>query len=102
MNNMQRDAINQILLYARKNRLPEGLKEQMLAHMQLKFKTAEMQHEEVLGDLPKAIRSSIANHLFHKIISKTYLFKDVSEDLLVQLVRTCGWIINDVLPYPSE
>ncbi|KAL8089113.1 hypothetical protein AgCh_038766 [Apium graveolens] len=55
-----RDSINEILRYASKNRLPEGLKEQMPAHMQLKFKTAELQHEEVLEDLPKAIRSSIA------------------------------------------
>ncbi|KAF9662193.1 hypothetical protein SADUNF_Sadunf18G0027800 [Salix dunnii] len=81
-----RNAINQILRYASKNRLPEGLKEQMLAHMQLKFKTAELQQEEVLGDLPKAIRSSIAQHLFHDVVANTYLFKGVSEDLITQLV----------------
>lgn len=81
-----RDAINEILRYASKNRLPEGLKEQMLAHMQLKFKTAELQQEEVLEDLPKAIRSSIAQHLFRRSLEKAYLFKGVSEDLLGQLV----------------
>ncbi|KAG6739350.1 hypothetical protein POTOM_056944 [Populus tomentosa] len=81
-----RNAINNILRYASKNRLPEGLKEQMLAHMQLKFKTAELQQEEVLEDLPKAIRSSIALHLFHGVVASTYLFKGVSEDLLTQLV----------------
>jgi hypothetical protein len=83
----QRNAINQILRYASKNRLPEGLKEQMLAHMQLKFKTAELQQEEVLEDLPKAIRTSIALHLFHGVVASTYLFKGVSEDLLTQLVN---------------
>ncbi|KVH95645.1 hypothetical protein Ccrd_002315 [Cynara cardunculus var. scolymus] len=51
---LQRDSINEMLRYASKNRLPEGLKEQ------LKFKTAELQQEEVMEDLPKAIRSSIA------------------------------------------
>ncbi|KAM7459412.1 hypothetical protein LguiA_036406 [Lonicera macranthoides] len=81
-----RDAINEILRYASKNRLPEGLKEQMLAHMQLKFKTAELQQEEVLEDLPKAIRSSIAQHLFHRTVENTYLFKGVSEDLICQMV----------------
>ncbi|KAL6215196.1 hypothetical protein ACLB2K_014627 [Fragaria x ananassa] len=81
-----RDSINEIFRYASKNRLPEGLKEQMLAHMQLKFRTAELQQEEVLQDLPKAIRSSIAHHLFRKTIDKTYLFKGVSEELTVQLV----------------
>lgn len=84
---LQRDAINEILRYASKNRLPEGLKEQMLAHLQLKFKTAELQQEEVLEDLPKAIRSSIAQHLFHGTVEKTYLFKGVSEDLVSQLVK---------------
>ncbi|KAL5729315.1 hypothetical protein ACHQM5_002286 [Ranunculus cassubicifolius] len=81
-----RDAINQILGYASKNRLPDHLKEQMLAHMQLRFKTAKLQQEEVLGDLPKAIRSSISQHLFKRTVGKTYLFKDVSEDLVTQLV----------------
>lgn len=84
---LQRDAINEILRYASKNRLPEGLKEQMLAHMQLKFKTAELQQEEVLEDLPKAIRSGIAQHLFHGTVGNAYLFKGVSEDLIVQLVK---------------
>nr|UEC79186.1 potassium channel KAT3 [Lycium barbarum] len=81
-----RDAINDILRYASKNRLPEGIKEQMLAHLTLRFKTAELQHEEVLEVLPKAIRSSIAQHLFHTTLENTYLFKGVSEDFLVQLV----------------
>ena len=58
----------------------------MLAHSTLRFKTAELQQEEVVEDLPKAIRSSIAQHLFHTTIQNTYLFKGVSEDFLVQLV----------------
>nr|GMD47675.1 potassium channel KAT3-like [Ipomoea batatas] len=80
-----RDAINNILRYASKNRLPEGLKEQMLAHMTLKFKTAELQ-QEVLEDLPKAIRSAIAQHLFCSTLENTYLFKGVSKDFILQLV----------------
>ncbi|KAJ9168346.1 hypothetical protein P3X46_019886 [Hevea brasiliensis] len=66
-----RDAINEILRFACKNRLPEGLKEQMLAHMQLKFKRAELQQEE---------------HLFHSTVENTYLVQGVSEDLISQLV----------------
>ncbi|KAF2286922.1 hypothetical protein GH714_035511 [Hevea brasiliensis] len=83
---VMRDTINEILRYASKNRLPEGLKDQMLAHMQLKFKTAELQQEEVLEDLPKAIRSSIAQHLFRSTVENSYLFKRVSEDLITQLI----------------
>ncbi|KAF8400772.1 hypothetical protein HHK36_014073 [Tetracentron sinense] len=81
-----RDAIHEILRYASKNRLPETLKEHMLAHMQLKFKTAELQQQEVLEDLPKAIRSGIAQHLFHRTVENTYMFKDISQDLITQLV----------------
>ncbi|KAE8687645.1 Potassium channel AKT1 [Hibiscus syriacus] len=81
-----RDSINEVLLYASKNRLPEGMREQMVAHMKLKFKTAELKQEEVLKDLPKAIRSSIAQHLFRKTVENTYLFRGVSEDLVSQLV----------------
>ncbi|GMI95045.1 potassium channel in Arabidopsis thaliana 3, ARABIDOPSIS THALIANA K+ RECTIFYING CHANNEL 1 [Hibiscus trionum] len=83
---VMRDRINEVLLYASKNRLPEGMREQMLAHMQLKFKTAELQQEEVLKTLPKAIRSSIAQQLFRKTIEKTYLFRGVSKVLVSQLV----------------
>ncbi|KAF5461493.1 hypothetical protein F2P56_017585 [Juglans regia] len=82
-----RDAINQILNYGSKNRLPEGLREQMLAHMQLKFKTAELKQEAVLENLPKAIRSSVAQHLFRRTAENTYLFKGVSEDFIAQLVN---------------
>ncbi|KAJ1411036.1 RmlC-like jelly roll fold [Sesbania bispinosa] len=81
-----RDAFNKMLQYASKSRLPEGLKEQMLAHLQLKFKTAELQQEEVLKGLPKAIRSSIAQHLFHNIVANAYLFNGVSDDFVTQLV----------------
>ncbi|AES73751.1 putative potassium channel, voltage-dependent, EAG/ELK/ERG [Medicago truncatula] len=81
-----RDAFNKILQYASKNGLPEGLKDQMLAHTQLKFKTAELQQEEVLQDLPKAIRAGIAQHLFHNVVEKTNLFKGVSDDFISQMV----------------
>ena len=78
---LQRNAFNRILQYANKYRLPEGLKEQMLAHMQLKFKTAELQ-QEVLQYLPKTIRSNIARHLFQNIVETAYLFKGVCDDFI--------------------
>ncbi|CAN4076483.1 unnamed protein product [Withania somnifera] len=83
---VMRDAINEILRYAKKNRLPEGLREQMLAHLTLKFKTAELQQEQVLEDLPKAIRSSILQQLFRATLENSYLLKGVSDDFIIQLV----------------
>lgn len=58
----------------------------MLAHVTLKFKTAELQQEEVLEDLPKAIRTGIAQHLFRETVENSYLFKGVPEDFIVQMV----------------
>ncbi|MED6180044.1 hypothetical protein PIB30_006532 [Stylosanthes scabra] len=79
-----RDAFNRVLRYANKSRLPKRLKEQMLAHKELKLKTEVLQ-QEVLGDLPKAIRSSIAHHLFSNVVEKAYLFKGVSDEYITQL-----------------
>lgn len=89
----QRSAINHILRYTSKNRLPDTMREQMLAHMQLKFKTAELRQEEVLQDLPKAIRSSINQHLFRSTIENAYLFKGFPDGLIVQLV------IHQTIPF---
>ncbi|RWR73840.1 potassium channel KAT3 [Cinnamomum micranthum f. kanehirae] len=81
-----RDTINEVSRYASKNRLPESLKEQIMAHLQLKFKTVELQQDEVIADLPKAIRSSISQHLFQRTVETAYLFKGVSQDLIIQMV----------------
>ncbi|XP_024005656.1 potassium channel KAT3 isoform X2 [Eutrema salsugineum] len=81
-----RSAINDILRYTSKNGLPDMMREQMLAHMQLKFKTAELKQEEVIQDLPKAIRSSINEHLFRSVLENAYLFKGFPNGLIVQLV----------------
>lgn len=58
----------------------------MMSHLQLKFKTMELQQEEVIADLPKAIRSTIAQHLFQRTVEATYLFRGVSKEFIVQLV----------------
>lgn len=57
-----------------------------MAHLQLKFKTVELQQDEALSDLPKAIRSSIAQHLFQRTVENAYLFKGVSQDMIIQMV----------------
>ncbi|KAL1300938.1 hypothetical protein HN51_045560 [Arachis hypogaea] len=80
-----RDAFNRVLRYASKSRLPKRLKEQMLAHKELKLKMEESQQQEVLQDIPKAIRSSIAQHLFSNVVDKAYLFKGVSDECIIQL-----------------
>ena len=85
---MQRDSINEVSRFASKNRLPDNLREQMLAHLQLKFKTEELQQEGIIADLPKAIRSSIAQHLFQSTIEASYLLRGLPEDIIIQLVMT--------------
>ncbi|KAI0508127.1 hypothetical protein KFK09_014261 [Dendrobium nobile] len=86
VSNLFREASRNISRYARKNGLPETLRTQMMQHVRLKFKTIELQQEEVLTSLPKAIRSSIAQHLFQQTVDLAYLFKGVSENFIAQLV----------------
>eukprot|EP00250_Pteridium_aquilinum_P002207 c12399_g1_i1 orf=308-2905(-) len=81
-----RDTVQAISNFAERHQLPQRLHEQMLDHMRLKFKTASLKHEQILPELPKAIRSSVAHHLFLEIVEKVYLFKGTSYDFLLQLV----------------
>lgn len=45
-----------------------------------------MQQDKVLSDLPKAIRTSIAQHLFQQTVESSYLFKGVRQDFIMELV----------------
>lgn len=72
--------------FATRNQLPFKLHEQMLAHMQLKFKTDSFQQQGTMAVLPKAIRSSIAQYLFLETVEKVYLFHGTSYNFLTQLV----------------
>ena len=64
----------------------------MMDHMRLKFRTENLQQDEVLSVLPKAIRSSVAQHLFLQIVEKVYLFKGTSYDFMLQLVGIFIWL----------
>lgn len=81
-----RDSVQAVTHFATRNRLPSKIHEQMLAHMQLKFKTDSFQQQGTTASLPKAIRSSIAQHLFLETVEKVYLFHGTSYNFLAQLV----------------
>ncbi|KAJ4787913.1 Potassium channel [Rhynchospora pubera] len=83
-----RDTIHAAMSFAMRNNLPVRLQDQMLSHLTLKFRTVSegLQQQETLDALPKAIRSSISHHLFFDLVQNAYLFKNVSNDLLFQLV----------------
>ncbi|CAA0838553.1 Potassium channel AKT1 [Striga hermonthica] len=83
-----RDTINAASGFAKRNRLPPHLQDQMIAHLSLKYRTDSegLQQQETLDALPKAIRSSISHYLFYSLVDKVYLFEGVSNDLLFQLV----------------
>ncbi|KAI3855035.1 hypothetical protein MKX03_018429 [Papaver bracteatum] len=81
-----RDEEHHIERFASTNRLPETLQEQMLAHIHHKYEMLEWQQGEELQNLPKALRSSIGQHLFKKTLQKAYFFKEVSDSLIVHLI----------------
>jgi hypothetical protein len=72
--------------FAARNHLPHNMQEAMLAHMRLKFKTESLHQENVVTNLPKALRAVIAQHLFLPTVEEVYLFKGTSYDFLHQLV----------------
>ncbi|KAI5447479.1 potassium channel KAT3 [Lathyrus oleraceus] len=81
-----RDTVKAASEFASRNHLPHRVHNQMLAHICLRFKTEGLKQQEALNDLPKAIRSSIAHHLYFPAMQKVYLFQGVSHDFLFQLV----------------
>ncbi|XP_051114033.1 potassium channel AKT1-like [Andrographis paniculata] len=83
-----RNTIQAAASFARRNRLPVNLQDQMLSHLCLKFRTdAEgLQQQDTVDSLPKAIRSSVSRFLFYSLVDKVYLFRGVSNDLLFQMV----------------
>ncbi|KAG8381895.1 hypothetical protein BUALT_Bualt05G0020400 [Buddleja alternifolia] len=82
-----RETIHAASSFAKRNQLPPRLQDQMLAHLSLKYRTDSegLQQQETLDALPKAIRSSISNSLFYRLVERVYLFRGVSNDLLFQL-----------------
>ncbi|XP_050370791.1 potassium channel KAT3-like [Argentina anserina] len=81
-----RDTVRAASEFAARNDLPPKIQDQMLSHICLKFKTEGLKQQETLNDLPKALRSSIAQHLFFPIIQRVDIFQGVSYDFLFQLV----------------
>jgi len=78
--------VQAVMDFGNRNHLPRYLQEQMIAHTRLKFKTESLQQQETLETLPKAIRASLAQHLFLSTMEKVYLFRGTSSNLLTQLV----------------
>ncbi|XP_062204386.1 potassium channel KAT4 [Phragmites australis] len=80
-----RGMVRRVSTFGSVNRLPRELREQMMASAQLKFNTAEVLHRQLLSDLPRALRSGIAQHLFRETVERCYMFQGVSDNLVVQL-----------------
>ncbi|XP_066321591.1 potassium channel KAT1-like [Miscanthus floridulus] len=81
-----RDSIQSASEFAARNQLPEKIKQQMLSHFCLQFKTEGLNQQAMLNCLPKGIRSSIAYNLFFTIIQQAYLFHGVSNNFIAELV----------------
>lgn len=82
----QRDSVQAVINFAKRNRLPLQMQEQMLAHMRLKFRTESLEQHETLASLPKALRAAISQHLFLPTVQQVYLFQGTSYNFLCQLV----------------
>ncbi|WVZ69063.1 hypothetical protein U9M48_017913 [Paspalum notatum var. saurae] len=81
-----RDTVRRVSTFGSVNRLPRGLREQMMASAQLRFHTGEAIPQQLLSELPRALRSGVAQHLFRDTVQSCYLFQGVSNDLIMHLV----------------
>ncbi|KAJ1282055.1 hypothetical protein BS78_03G020900 [Paspalum vaginatum] len=81
-----RDTIHAASQFAARNRLPGYIRDEMLSHICLRYKTEGLKQKEALDSLPKGIRSSIAYHLFFPVIEKVYIFHGVSFPCMLQLI----------------
>ncbi|XP_072960328.1 potassium channel KAT3-like isoform X2 [Typha angustifolia] len=81
-----RDTFQAASEFSARNQLPKHIKDQLLSHICLKFKTEVIKQQETLNGLPKGIRSSIAYNLFFPIVQNVYLFHGVSHNFTFQLV----------------
>lgn len=78
--------VDRVERFGNANRLPTKIREQIMASVQLRFETSVQLQEEVLSQLPKAVRSDIEQHLFKAAVQSCYLFRGVSNSLIVELV----------------
>ncbi|CAM0945997.1 unnamed protein product [Alopecurus aequalis] len=81
-----RDSIHAASEFAERNQLPVTIKQQMLSHFCLQFKTEGYNQQAMINGLPKGIRSSIAYSLFFPIMRRAYLFQGVSNSFIAELV----------------
>lgn len=81
-----RDKVAAASEFAKRNQLPPQIKDQILSHICLDYKTDGLKHQDTLNNLPKAIRASISRHLFYPIVQNVQLFRGVSHECLFQLV----------------
>ncbi|KAL2609270.1 hypothetical protein R1flu_027843 [Riccia fluitans] len=81
-----RVAVQSIVDFSVRNGLPTALQQQMLAHMRLRFKTENLQQQQIISSLPKSIRANITQYLFLPTVANVYLFQGTSVDFLQQVV----------------
>ncbi|KAH9307563.1 hypothetical protein KI387_035474 [Taxus chinensis] len=81
-----RNSIQAASNFVDRNHLPPRLKDQILSYMCLKFRTESLRQQEIIEELPMAIRTSIAQYLFLPTAESVYLFRGISHELLLELV----------------
>ncbi|KVH89425.1 Ankyrin repeat-containing protein [Cynara cardunculus var. scolymus] len=81
-----RDKVAAASEFAKRNQLPPQIKDQILSHICLDYKTEGLKQQDTLNCLPKAIRASISRHLFYPIVQNVHLFRGISHECLFQMV----------------
>ncbi|XAR56341.1 hypothetical protein NMG60_11036789 [Bertholletia excelsa] len=93
-----RNSVEAASNFVNRNRLPQRLREQILAYMCLRFKAESLNQHHLIEQLPRTICKSIQQHLFFPTVEKVYLFQGVSKETLLLLL----WVIKQVADMKAE
>ena len=80
MHLMQRNNIETASNFVRRNRVSARLKEQIIAYMCLRYKAENLNHHQLMEQLPKSIRKTICQYLFLPAAEKKFIILEASQE----------------------
>ncbi|KAG9457112.1 hypothetical protein H6P81_001620 [Aristolochia fimbriata] len=92
-----RDKMTDLIRYMNRNKLGKDIRSQIKDHLQLQYESTYT-NENILSDVPEAVRAKISQNLYRETVEQVPLFKGCSEDFLNQIVMK----LNEEFFLPGE
>nr|WDS62668.1 potassium channel KOR2 [Piper nigrum] len=82
-----RDKMTDLMKYMNRHNLDKDTRSQIKSHLQLQYERSYRKNN-VLSDIPLAVRSHVSQTLYSETVQQVPLFKGCSEEFLIQIVTT--------------